>query len=164
MLILQCQHKLNVRKPHYDADSCVAGSIVLLLKSCKRYVSCWIIFTFHILISASSWDYGTYHIGDQRKLRLLSLARAFAVRTHEVWKQTKGPTKHQISSPTGWLRMRIWRMSLRRTKSAIISWDGSFAKYRGTWWYILKSFCISVQFCEWCSPTFLTTLVFFNSS
>ena len=34
--------------------------------------------------------------------------------------------KNQTSSPTGWLRMRDWRMSLRRTKSTIISWDGSF--------------------------------------
>ena len=29
------------------------------------------------------------------------------------------------SSPTGWLRMRVWRMSLRRAKSTIISWHGS---------------------------------------
>ena len=33
----------------------------------------------------------------------------------------KGQTKNQISSPTGWLRMHVWRLSLRRTKSAIIS-------------------------------------------
>ena len=33
------------------------------------------------------------------------LDRAFAVRTHEAW--TKGPTKNQTSSPTGWLRMRV---------------------------------------------------------
>ena len=39
--------------------------------------------------------------------------------------KTKGPTKNQTSSPTGWLRMRVWKMNLRRTKSAIISWDGS---------------------------------------
>ena len=38
---------------------------------------------------------------------LRSLARAFAVRTHEVWKQTKGRTKNHTSSPTGWLRMRL---------------------------------------------------------
>ena len=55
------------------------------------------------------------------------LARAFAVCTHEEWKQTKGPTKIQTSSANGWLRMRVWRMSLQRTKSAIISWHGSFA-------------------------------------
>ena len=34
--------------------------------------------------------------------------------------------KNQTSSPTGWLRMRVCRMSLWRTKSAIVSWDGSF--------------------------------------
>ena len=36
-----------------------------------------------------------------------SLARAFAVRTHEVSKQTKGPTKNQTSNPIGWLSMRV---------------------------------------------------------
>ena len=36
-----------------------------------------------------------------------SLARAFAVCTHELWKQTKGQTQNQTSSPTGWLHMRI---------------------------------------------------------
>ena len=34
-------------------------------------------------------------------------------------------TKNQTWSPIGWLRMRVWRMSLRWTKSTIISWDGS---------------------------------------
>ena len=57
---------------------------------------------------------------------LQSLARDFAVRTHEVWKYTKGQTKTQISSSTGWLRMRVWRISLRRTKSAQTSWVGSY--------------------------------------
>ena len=37
---------------------------------------------------ASSCDYGTYHIGDQQRLRR-DCMDAFAVRTHEVWKQTK---------------------------------------------------------------------------
>ena len=37
----------------------------------------------------------------------------------------KGPTKNETSSPTVWLRMQVWRMSLRRTESAIISWNGS---------------------------------------
>ena len=32
---------------------------------------------------------------------LRSLARIFAVHTHKGWKQTKGPTKNQTSSPTG---------------------------------------------------------------
>ena len=76
-------------------------------------------------ISASSWDYGTFYIGNQRRLRraCANLARAFAVGTHEVWMKTKDLTKNQTSSPTGWLRMCVWRISLRRTK---ISWDGSF--------------------------------------
>ena len=85
------------------------------------------------VILASSWDYGTYHIGDQQRLRWAwhpcSLARAFTVCTHEVWKKTKGPTKNKTSSSTGWLHMRVWRMSLWRTKSAIISWAGSFGFY-----------------------------------
>ena len=54
-----------------------------------------------------------------------SLARAFTVRTHEVRMYTKDPTKNQTSSHTGWLHMRAWRISLWRTKSTIISWDGS---------------------------------------
>ena len=34
---MQCQHKLNVRKRHYDADSCPVDSIVLLpLKKKKK--------------------------------------------------------------------------------------------------------------------------------
>ena len=39
-----------------------------------------------------------------------------------------GPAKNKTFSPTGLLRMRVSRMSLRRTKSAIISWDGSLMK------------------------------------
>ena len=36
----------------------------------------------------------------------------------------EGPTKNQTSSPTGWLRMWVWRMNLRRTKKCqnIMSW------------------------------------------
>ena len=41
----------------------------------------------------------------------------------------KGPTKNQTSSPSGWLCMRIWRMSLRRMKSTIISGAGSDILY-----------------------------------
>ena len=40
--------------------------------------------------------------------------------------KTKGLTKNQTSSPTGWLHMRIWRMSVRWMESTIISWEGSF--------------------------------------
>ena len=36
---------------------------------------------------ATSTDYDTYHIDDKRMLRRARrLARAFAIRTHEVWK------------------------------------------------------------------------------
>ena len=38
----------------------------------------------------------------------------------------EGSTKNQTSSPIGWLHMHIWKMSLQRTKSSIISWEGSF--------------------------------------
>ena len=31
-------------------------------------------------------------------------------------------------SPVGWLRMRVWRISLRWTKCAMISWGGSYYK------------------------------------
>ena len=40
------------------------------------------------------------------------------------------PTKYQTSSPTGRLHMHAWRMSLRRLKSTIISWDGSYRQER----------------------------------
>ena len=104
---------------------------------------------------ASSWDYGTYHIGDQRRLRWAahphSLTRAFTVCTHEVWKKTKGPTKNQTSSPTGWLCMRVWRTSLQKTKSALISWDGSIIliSYNSVLWllnYIRKQIISSFFF------------------
>ena len=35
--------------------------------------------------------------------------------------------KIKTSRPIRWLCMRVWRMSLWRTKSTIISWDGSFS-------------------------------------
>ena len=42
------------------------------------------------------------------------------------WRVIPKNTKNQIFSLTGWLHMRIWRMNLWRTKSAKISWGGSF--------------------------------------
>ena len=36
-----------------------------------------------------------------------SLARAFAVRTHAVWKYTKGLTKNQTSISFGWQCLRV---------------------------------------------------------
>ena len=37
----------------------------------------------------------------------------------------RGQTKNWTFSPTGWLRMRVWRMNLWWMKSTIISWCGS---------------------------------------
>ena len=80
-------------------------------------------------IWASSWDYGIYHTGDQQWLRRDCTAaqshqslRCFHTCSMEV---DEGSTKYQRSSPTGWLCMCVWRMSLRRTKSTIILWHGS---------------------------------------
>ena len=64
--------------------------------------------------------------GSGEPVHLRSLARAFAVHTHEVWKWTKDPTKNQTSSFTGWLHIHVWRM---RTNSTIISWAGSIIKF-----------------------------------
>ena len=88
-----------------------------------------------MIISASSWDFGTYHIGDQRRL---TRAYAFAqsrqrlhVRTWSM-KKDEGSDQNQTSSPTGWLHMRVWRRCLWRTKSAIISRAGSFLEFECT--------------------------------
>ena len=75
--------------------------------------------------------YGTYHKGDQRRLRR---ACAYAQSRHSlrcshIWSMEVDEGSNQKSDiyPTGWLPMRFWKMSLRRTKSTIISWDGSYA-------------------------------------
>ena len=87
-----------------------------------------------ITIRASAWDYGTYHKGDQRSLRraCASAQSRQGLRCSYTWRmevdeRSNKKVKHldPPPSPTGWLRMRVWRMSLRRTKSTIISWDGS---------------------------------------
>ena len=68
---------------------------------------------------ASSWDYGTYHIGDQRRLRraCASAQSRQSLRCSRTWMEAdEGPTKHPIE----WLRM-----GLRTTKRTIISWAGS---------------------------------------
>ena len=74
---------------------------------------------------ASSWHYGTYHIGDQRRVRraCATAQSRQSLRCSHTWSMevVEGPNKNQTSSSTGWLRMRIWRMSLRRTKRTIIS-------------------------------------------
>ena len=45
--------------------------------------------------------------------------------------------KNQMRSPSGLLRMRVWRLSLRRTIIAIISWVGSFNVILWSWLQVL---------------------------
>ena len=72
--------------------------------------------------------------GSGEPARPRSLIRAFAIRTHNVWKKTKCLTKYQTCSPNGLLRMRVWRLSLRRAIIAIISWVGSIMNHiDGEW-------------------------------
>ena len=80
-------------------------------------------------IWASSWDYDTYHIGVQRRLRrtCASGQSRQILRCSLIWSMEVD--EDQTSRPTGCLRMCIWRKSLRRTKSVIISWTGSFMPY-----------------------------------
>ena len=86
-----------------------------------------------VIIWASSWDYGTSHIGNQRRLRraCASEQSCQSLCCSHTWSMEvdKGSDKkNHTSSSSGWLRMRVWRTSLRRTKSAIISWDGWFSQ------------------------------------
>ena len=57
----------------------------------------------------------------QASLRIRAVSREPSLFAH----MKSGSRRNQASSPTGWLRMRVWRTSLRRTKSTIISWHGS---------------------------------------
>ena len=88
----------------------------------ERTVRCWresqmnVFEPAHVITRMRLWYLSHRRPAKVQATHPCSLARAFAVRTHEVW----GPTKNQISSPTEWLRMCIWRMSLRRTNSTII--------------------------------------------
>ena len=62
----------------------------------------------------------------QASLRIRALSpepSLFAYMTYGSRRRVR--PKNQTSIPTGWLRMRVWRMSLRRTKSTIISWADS---------------------------------------
>ena len=79
----------------------------------------------------SSWDY-LWFLSHRRPAKAQASLRIRAVLLEPLLfahmkhgSRRRGPSKYQTSSPTGWLRMRVWRMSLRRTKIAIISWDGS---------------------------------------
>ena len=82
-------------------------------------------------IGASSWDYGTYHPGDKQRLRqaCTSAQSHQSLRCSPTWSMEVDERSDQnsdIYSPTGWLCMCVWRMSLWRMESTIISWHGSY--------------------------------------
>ena len=62
----------------------------------------------------------------QASLRISAVCQSLRCSHIWRWEKKKGRTKNQTSNPTVWLRMRVCRMNLRRTKSTIISRDGSF--------------------------------------
>ena len=78
---------------------------------------------------ASPWDYGTYEVGDQWSLRraCASAQSCQSLSCLHTWSMEvdEGSDKKKTSSFTGWLCMQVWIMSLRMTKSIIISWYGS---------------------------------------
>ena len=83
------------------------------------------------------------HIGDQRRLRraCASAQSRQSLRCSHTWSMEVDEESDQNS-------MRVWRMSLQRTKSARISWAGSFGGclffsalplgWRGGLWYHLS--------------------------
>ena len=88
---------------------------------------------FIIIKWASLWDYGSYHIGDQRRLRraCTSAQSRQSLRCSHTWSMELDEELDQKSDIyPHW--MCIWRMILQRTKSTIISWDGSNVHIRRT--------------------------------
>ena len=75
-------------------------------------------------IWARSWDYGIYHISDQQWLRgaCASAQSHQSLRWWHTWSMEVNEGSNQTPDiySTGWLRMCVWRMSLRRTKRTII--------------------------------------------
>ena len=61
----------------------------------------------------------------QVSLRIRTVSPEPSLFTHMKYQSRRRVLPKIRSSPTRWLRMRVWRKSLRRTKSTIISWDGS---------------------------------------
>ena len=60
----------------------------------------------------------------QASLRICTVSPEPSLFTHMKYgSRRRVLPKVETSSPTGWLPMRFWRMNLRRTKSAIISWQ-----------------------------------------
>ena len=75
---------------------------------------------------ASSWDYGTCHIGDHRRLKqacaVLPEPSLFKHMKYGGWRKVRPKIRHL--APLDGCTC-VWRTSLQRTKSAIITWDGS---------------------------------------
>ena len=76
---------------------------------------------------ASSWDYGTYRIGEQRRLRrdCASAQSRQSLRCSHTQRMEvdEGSDQNQTCSPSGLLRMRVWRLSLRRAMCQnLMSW------------------------------------------
>ena len=62
----------------------------------------------------------------QASLRIRAVSPEPSLFTHmKCGSRRRVRQKIKHLAPTGWLGMRVWRMSLRRTKSTIISWHGS---------------------------------------
>ena len=61
----------------------------------------------------------------QTSLRIRAVSPEPSLFAHMSMEVDEGSTKNQTSSPTGWLRMCVWRMRLRNTKSTVIPWHGS---------------------------------------
>ena len=76
----------------------------------------------------------------QTRLRIHVISPEPLLFAHMNYGSRRWMTKNQTSSPTGWLRMRIWRMNLRRTKSAKISWLGSYIV-----WTAMKRYFFSTK-------------------
>ena len=95
--------------------------------------------SWSFIIWASSWDYGTYHIGDQRRLRWAcasALSRQSLPFAH-MWFGSRQTVRSKIMhlAPLDGYTC-VWRMSLRRTKKAIISWADSFKK----WFFLIVNY------------------------
>ena len=101
---------------------------------------------------ASSWDYGTYHIGNQQRLRRAcpSAQSRQSLRCSHTWSMEvdKGSDQKSDILPNWMAAHVVWRMSLQRTKSAIISWPGSIGFYEGGQWRRRKYFLSHVCFIQ----------------
>ena len=78
-----------------------------------------------VIFMTKIWISSIYHIGDQLRLSWASASvqsRQSIRRCSHAWNMevNEGSDQNQISSLTGWLRMRVWRMRLHRTKNTII--------------------------------------------